>query len=1643
MSQEAGSFVSKKTGTEVSLEAIYLQFPNGVSIEKLYVEDQANDTLIYAGELSVSIDYFALLYAEFKVSNILLENTTANIKVSPDSSFNFDFIIDAFAGEEKDTSITKDTSSSNMDFNLGKIELKNVRFSYYSATGGISTSYAIGRLAVDVKSFDLKNQVYIANSIQLEQTNGRVELNKSTPTSSPPDTSAESSQLIVGANKLTISETAFTFIDKTAKTKFSTSIGELKFSAEPIDLNQQQIIANNLQVKNSKVKININSKLLADSSSDESTNETATPPWLMSLNSLTIENLDFSFDDAAAATVQKGIDYRHIGLNIDQLHSKNNYFNGSNDLGLTLVQLTAKEKSGLRINQAEFKLKLDSNSLSAKSLIIKTPRSYINANTSIGFENLSKIGDQLGDLKLDLSFNQTKFGMEDLRYFAPDLDTVESISPFTKQTITINGQIKGLVKDIGVKNLIITFKKSTTLAVNARIKGLPATENLSFTINQLSLKTKPADLRNLLPDSTIPAVIKLPEKIKINLSAHGSLKEITAQLKLSSSYGELNSNIAFQQKKGEIAQYQGDLYAPQFDLASLIKDDRFGNVGFTGEINGNGSSIDNMELALDATVSDFEYLNYQYSDLNIQGVLQEEAFEGKINMNDTNLIFSFNGKADLDSLKPVFGFTFKLEGIDLQRLNISKNDYRVHGTLAADFTGSTLEDLNGGLDIRDLLVIYKGKQYPVDSLLLSSRIDSGKTDISIKSSLIDASFKGNIYLADIAKTIEAHLKNSLSDSVRTTNSKQQDFKFNVKIYDPDILTDVILPDLNSFKTGEISGEFDSKKAILKLDLNFPKIDYLDIIIDSLSFSTNSDSNKTDSKLSIKRVSYDTLSIDNILFSAKTKGHEAMLALQVLDDQKEKILQLKGNLSRPSEEFQFHFQEQQQFINSKQWKVNQANKILFGENTTFKDLVFSNDSQNISIESMEKFHLLSFSNFKLSSVFNLISQNQKEIGQFNSSYKAFNKEKNKSEQADSSLTAAPPLLKGILNGKVHFPIDSSYRFGASLYLKDLQLSEVPLGNLKANYDQLPTKDSIAILLDGDGNHLQINGFVSEEKANIKLTIDKLKMNIIEAFSGGGLKNTQGYLSANAQFIKTNGSYGSNGAINFKNVRLKSQYLGETFFLQNEKIEFSNEEIILNKFTILDSAKQPFITNGSIGIKELSKPSFNLTVNIDHFQFLNTSKKAVNDLFHGKVIASADLKVTGNFNAPKVNAKLGLEKGTDIVFVVPEEEAAEVNREGIVVFVDKDEKIPLLLRRNKKTDTVKVDILGIDIVSIISIDDETKVTIVIDPSTGDQLNLQGGGEIRADVDPTGRVTMNGLYTIEEGAYELKLYNLVKRKFTLQKGSKLIWSGQPLDATMDIKGVFIAKASPLGLLGEQISNLTEAERNNYKKRIPFKVLLLLGGKILRPDISFRIELPEDQRASNEGTIANKLAQLNENESELNRQVFSLIILKRFYSQNSNSGGLSGSFVARESVSQILTQQLNSLSDKYVKGVNVELSVDSYSDYSSNGDLEGTTDLNLALSKNLFDDRVIVRVDGDFNVEDNSPQSSNSAIAGDVSVEYKITEDGKYKVKVFRKDEYEGIIEGEFIETGVSLIYNKEFVKFKDLFRKEENKTINKESE
>ncbi|MEL7148924.1 MAG: translocation/assembly module TamB domain-containing protein, partial [Bacteroidota bacterium] len=434
------------------------------------------------------------------------------------------------------------------------------------------------------------------------------------------------------------------------------------------------------------------------------------------------------------------------------------------------------------------------------------------------------------------------------------------------------------------------------------------------------------------------------------------------------------------------------------------------------------------------------------------------------------------------------------------------------------------------------------------------------------------------------------------------------------------------------------------------------------------------------------------------------------------------------------------------------------------------------------------------------------------------------------------------------------------------------------------------------------------------------------------------------------------------------------------LPEEKITFKEgNQVVFQNFTILDRAKNAGVLNGNVQFEELTNPTFSLRFQAKKFELLDTQKS--DELYYGKVMINTTAEVSGDTRKTTAKAQVKVLDGSSMTIIVPEYEYESLDHEGIVRFVPPPEEEVV------DTDTTgnveNVGLTGIDLVADLEISPKADLKILIDQTSGDFLEMNGKAQLSYALNPNGQTSLSGSYEVQSGKYEFTFYNLIKKEFVIDKGSRITWDGDPYNARLNATATYQVKTSAMPIIEGQLSSAGAAS-GQYSEPLPFEVKLFIRGTVSNPDLSFSIKLQEERQNAFGGVVDSKLLQLNGQESELNKQVFSMLLFNRFLSENALSGGSSGSLTgtARNSVSKFLTQQFNGLAGKYIKGVQVNLGI-------SSGAARSDSDLKLELSKGLFDDKLIITLGSSVGLSGEQVQEGRN-LAQDVQLDYKLDPDG-----------------------------------------------------
>jgi len=570
---------------------------------------------------------------------------------------------------------------------------------------------------------------------------------------------------------------------------------------------------------------------------------------------------------------------------------------------------------------------------------------------------------------------------------------------------------------------------------------------------------------------------------------------------------------------------------------------------------------------------------------------------------------------------------------------------------------------------------------------------------------------------------------------------------------------------------------------------------------------------------------------------------------------------------------------------------------------------------------------------------------------------------------------------------------------------------------------------AFNLDASGNLLQKNG---SGIINGKADVDSLDLILLRPFLVSSLSALEGKISGNASFSGPVSNPDIEGSVTFRNTRFNPKALNTSFLLKDETLGISNREVRLNDLALTDNQGNNAVLSGKIDLDKNATENFDLDLHAETFHLVNKPASRA-DLYYGSVYADIDGVITGSFQNPVIDLNTGFNKDSRFAFILPGSKTQ--SGEGIIEFVNTG------ISDSVRSDSVALAGelkaragMNLELAASAAFTDRLTLKLVTDPVSGEYLELNGNGNLSFLLDRSGNMSLTGRYEISEGVYELQLFELIRREFSIEKGSSLAWSGDLIKAEADLSAVYNVETS--------VSELMQYGSNNDQPavygKVPLEVVMHLTGPLLTPEISFEIRESNQSRSAG---LAAALERLSANESELNKQVLSLLVFNRFISESAASSdplSYEISNRSRQSISSLLSSQLDRFADQYIKGVELDINVDSY-ETGMGTDISARTDLSADVSTDIFNDRLTLEVGGSVAVEETGAGNKSfqaGDLAGDFKAEYKLSRDGVYRLNIFNRTDYENEIDGEVTKTGVSLIFNKNFTSFRELFGTEKKK-------
>ncbi|MBU2927700.1 translocation/assembly module TamB domain-containing protein [Winogradskyella psychrotolerans] len=1605
---KAVSFVADKTGTKVAIEKLFITFDGDVQLDGLYLEDIKGDTLVYSKSLEANIPLWKMIRGEgVGVDALDWDGLRANI-IRKDSitGYNFQFLIDAFASTDT-TTVKTDTTSTPLNLVIGNLNFNNFDIVFDDAVAGIDSRFKIGELKADMETTNIEDMIFEASDIELNNANIKF-IQKPAAI----DTTSSDAPLpkLVFEN-IALNNVVAYYESQPDRLIADVDISEFETQSPNINLADSDFSLKKITLKNSRISLTTEAEMnglapkIKDVTEDSKTNNNSFewPQLNVNVAAIDFENNTIDYRVGNAKPTKDVFNPDAIALSNFTLQAKDILLKDKN-ASLNLEQLNFNEASGLNLNQLAVNFNATDQNMRLDDLKFKLNNNSISGYAHLEYQSLSKLIDAPETTKVNLNLPSFQLSLTEIFKFQPDLKNNEYLNKLSKKLVLGSLNASGTLASIKLNKAELNWGNSTQISTNGTLQNITDTETLVFDIPQFTAVTKRSDLIQFVSEKDLG--VSLPKDVKFVAQFKGNLEDISTKAKLTTTQGI--ATVDGNYKNAESIAFNADISIDDYKLNELLNNPQLGALSLSITSQGNGNTINTLNANLDGKISEFQLNNYDIKDLNISGDIVNGAGNINSTYKDDNLNATLEAYVVLDSINPEIKVDLNVIGANLEALGLMQRNVKTAMHINASFKGNG-DSYDASAKMNDGVVVYDNRTYLIGDLDAVAHVDNDTTSVSLQNKIIDLNLQSNANPQTFSKAIQRHVLSYFyrDETVSDTISDFVNLKLEGKIAESSLLNDVFLVNVKDLDTIDFAVDFNEKARIFKANITAPHLNYSGNTLDSLAFSMDTDPENFNFNFGFNNVNVGPLDVPKTVITGKQTDHELALNFSGYHEE-ETLMNVNTKITGSRDQLRFTVNPDSLILNKKKWIIPSGNEVILTEkNLEFNDFKITKNNQSIeltdTLENIAKKHIaIIFENYDINEFFNYLSP--------------------KAE-----------LATGKLNGD--FVLEDPFENAgiiADLSIKDFYALQTDLGTLSINGNSLGTNSyAFNAGLKGGDIDFDLTGdyTVTNNIANLDLDFDinEFKIKALNTLSQGEVKNSEGSFSGAFRVTGTTADPQYDGYLTFNNASFNIAKLNSKFSMANEKLNINNSGLSMKDFTIRDENDNALVLSGNVGTESFINPTFDLTVKTKNFQVLNATKED-NEEFYGKVTFDANAKLTGDLQIPKLDTKLTLGSDTDFTYVLPSSVASVEERDGVVVFVNRENRDAILTQTEEQTATIK----GFDISALFNVGKNAAVTIIIDEETGDNFKISGEGDFVFTMKPNGRITLTGAYEISEGHYELNLYNLVNRKFLIAQGSRVTWSGDPFDAKLDVRAIYNLETSAYGLMASQISGADSSVKSKYQEVLPFNVYLNIDGELLQPKISFGLDMPEEEQGAVSGQVYSRVQQVNQQEGELNRQVFSLLVLNRFY-PDSGSDGSDGGFatIARDNLNDAVSDQLNAFSDKLLgrSGIELDFGLNSYTDYQGDSPTD-RTELEIAAKKKLFNDRLTVSVGSDVDIQGSSSTDEETPIIGNVSLEYALTEDGRYRLKGFRKSEFENVIDGQTIVSGISLIFTKEFNQFNELW-------------
>ncbi|WP_165044308.1 translocation/assembly module TamB domain-containing protein [Dysgonomonas sp. ZJ709] len=1258
-------------------------------------------------------------------------------------------------------------------------------------------------------------------------------------------------------------------------------------------------------------------------------------------------------------------------------------------LDVSLNKLTAKERSGLEITSLTGKVYSEKSQLWVDNLSLSLPNSHLKTN----------------QVRYNLSTSEFEIGTEDTEIAGEDFTSILPNLKYLTHKISLKTNIKGTLPFVNMEKISLNYGEDCILEGKASISSYEkyGEADIDLSIDKFSIQPNAVTAFARIGDSTFvaPDILKSMGTIFLKGKLNGKLSGFRLNTEAWTRQGAITllANGAIDTTFTNF-NVNARLNTQNFNLGRLLNQEKdgIGKLSMHVNLNARQSNKQSLTAQLQGVIDALE-MNERESLKNVNF----NGFYNPVKMGLTAQVSSPTGSifADVDMTQaavPDINVRLNIDTFKIDRIYVNEAWKNPLLSLRLDghIKGLDIDNMSGRATIDSL--DFHGDNFNfrpgLFTLELGRQGDKNDKYISFTSSLLTANIRGQykfLTLANEFSNLMYKYMPSVFEKPKYAKKDQNNFDFSISAQNTEELGKIFALPVDIIVPANINGRINTIDHKITINGNIPHLKYGEMDIKD----TKLDVANLDSAFNItlgSQVHMDN-GIYNLALNVNGAKDEIHSLLKANSDSAK--IDIKGQIEALAK---FNRSEKKELVSLLQFvasdiKVGKLNlNLLPGKITNIGERT---EISNVGVN---------LNNKKYIGANGVISRENAD------SIKVYFEQ---AQVGDLLEAFDVNYVHGVVNGDI---VMTNILEQPELYTKGFKMTDIivfkdTLGSLDLESEWSNELKGIklnASLHKEIEKQAEIKGMIytNQDSLDLKVHLDKLPIGWMKPFVADMVNQLSGTISTDLTVEGSMKEPKVKGFFGFNEASVGIDYTNVVYTI-SDTIDVTPDKIGFDNLRLKDSQGHTARVSATVTHKNFADMKYTVDMNMTNLMVLNTENRT-DSLFYGRVFASGSVKIVGDDNNINMNMQIRNDKNSTLNILVPQ--TSEATDYKSVVYINVPQEKLIESNINAALRSRKSDALPLKLNVKLNVTSDLTLGIIIDPNTGDAMEVRGNGNINFSYDMrTENMTTFGDYTLTDGNVRFNLQNIKRLDFRIREGGKLNFIGDPLKTNFNI-AAFRRVRADLKTLDPSF------ESDLISTRVQVDCILGISGNMDKMNLTYDISLVD----SNDDFQRKLNSLINTDEQKIIQFAY-LIASGSFHSSSSTSGANFTEGMWTNMASSALSNGLNAafgniLGDKWEIGTNIE----------SNDGTMSNMDMSVNVSTKFLDDKLKLNTNLGYRTE-NSATMDNSFI-GDFDVEYQLSNVWTLKAYNHANDSF--YRQAPYTQ-GVGIVYTKEASTLKRLFQ------------